>query len=311
VSEAAGAVAVVFPGMGSSTFAEVGRFMVLDRYARQRIAVADEVLGQSLLAGFRAAEGVYDVFAQVAFLVNSLALADRAEREYGLRPDFCVGASFGQRAAAAYVGSLDFADAIRLTVGLARCEEEYFAAEPDDLVTHCFIRVPDQPFRTLVDQFSGRGEWIEISGHLDEGSYLVSLRADVLEELIAEVRELGGYSMQTMRPPVHARRFTPLRAKAEAEVFSRYGLAEPSMPVIADQDGRLVDSAADLRTMLADTFDRPIDWPAVVRGLIAQGVGTIHVTGPDLLFHRLDVTTANFHVIPVTPKTAAKPVPVA
>lgn len=305
------ATAVVFPGMGSSTFAEVGRFMVLDRYARRRIEAADEVLGESLLAGFRAAEGVYDAFAQVAFLVNSLALADRAGDEHGLRPDFCVGASFGQRAAAAYVGSLDFADAIRLTVELARCEDEYFAAEPDDLVTHCFVRVPDAPFRQLVDAFSARGDWIELSGHLDEGSYLVSLRSDVLDELIAEVRVLGGYSMQTMRPPVHARRFTPLRAKAEAEVLSRFPLDEPSIPVIADQDGRLVRTAAELRTMLADTFDRPIDWPAVVRGLLAQGVGTIHVTGPDLLFHRLDVTTANFHVIPVTPKTAAKPVPVA
>ncbi|MEC3981060.1 ACP S-malonyltransferase [Amycolatopsis sp. H20-H5] len=308
MSEAAGPVAVVFPGMGPSTFAEVGRFMVLDRYARRRIAVADEVLGASLLAGFRAAEGVYHAFTQVAFLVNSLALADRAEDEHGLRPDFCVGASLGQRAAAAYVGSVDFPAAIRLTFELARCEEEYFAAEPDDLVTHCFVRVPDVPFRELVDAFCARGEWIELSGHLDEGSYLVSLRSDVLDELIAEVRALGGYSMQTMRPPVHARRFAPLRAKAEAEVLSQFPLAEPSIPVISDQDGRVVGSAAELRTILADTFDRPIDWPAVVGGLNTQGVGTVYVTGPDLLFHRLDVTTANFHVVPVTPKSAAKPV---
>jgi [acyl-carrier-protein] S-malonyltransferase len=294
--------------MGSSTFDEVGRFMVLDRYARGRIEVADEVLGESLLARFRAADGVYDAFAQVAFLVNSLALADRAEQELGLRPDFCAGASFGQRAAAVYVGSLDFAAAIRLTVELARCEDEYFAAEPDDLVTHCFVRVPDAPFHELADALTARGEWIELSGHLDEGAYLVSVRADVLDELVTGVRALGGYSMQTMRPPVHARRFAPLRARAETEVLSRFPLADPSIPVIADQDGRLVGTAAELRTMLADTFDRPIDWPAVVRGLTAQGVGTIHVTGPDLLFHRLDVTTAAFHVVAVTPKSAAKPV---
>jgi [acyl-carrier-protein] S-malonyltransferase len=293
--------------MGSSTFGEVGRFMVLDRYARRRVEVADEVLGESLLARFRAAEGVYDAFAQVAFLVNSLALADRAEQEQGLRPDFCAGVSFGQRAAAVYVGSLDFAAGIRLTVELARCEAGYFAEQPDDLVTHCFVRVPDAPFRELVGALSARGEWAELSGHLDEGAYLVSVRADVLGELVAGVRALGGYSMQTMRPPVHARRFAPLRARAETEVLSRFPLAEPSIPVIADQDGRRIGSAAGLRTLLADTFDRPIDWPAVVRGLSAHDVGTVCVTGPDLLFHRLDVTTANFRVVPVTPKSAAKP----
>jgi [acyl-carrier-protein] S-malonyltransferase len=309
VSEPRGAVAVAFPGMGSSTFAEVGRFMVLDRYARRRTALADEVLGRSLLEGFRAAEGVYDVNAQVAFLVNSLALADRAEQELGLRPDFCVGASVGQRAAAAYVGALDFADAVRLTVDLVRCEDEYFAGEPDDLVTHCFVRVPGPEFLALVEERAARGDWIEISGHLDEGAYLVSLRAALLDELIAAVRALGGYSMQTMRPPVHAQRFAPLRVQA-AEVFARYPLAEPSLPVIADQDGRRIGSAAELQTMLLDTFDQPIHWPAVVGALKDEGVSTLYVTGPDLLFHRLDVTAGNFDVIPVTPKTAAKPVPV-
>jgi [acyl-carrier-protein] S-malonyltransferase len=48
----------------------------------------------------------------------------------------------------------------------------------------------------------------------------------------------------------------------------------------------------------------------VVGALKDEGVSTLYVTGPDLLFHRLDVTAGNFKVIPVTPKTASKPVPV-
>lgn len=298
--------ALVFPGMGASGFGDVSRFLVLDKYARARTAEADEVLGESLLAGLRAEGDDYGDFSQIAFIVCSLALADRAERELGLTPDFCTGPSLGQRPLAVHSGALGFADAVRMTVELARCEREYFASEPEELVTHCFVHVPEEPFHALLAELTARGEWVEVSGTLDRGGYLVSLRSGVLDEVIASVRAAGGYSMRTMRPPVHARRFAPLRRKAEAEVVSRYEFADPRTPVIADQDGRLVESAAQMREMMLDTFDRPIDWPAVMGALAERGVTTVYVTGPDLLFHRLNCTTQNFRVVPVTPKTAWK-----
>jgi [acyl-carrier-protein] S-malonyltransferase len=307
---AADASAVVFPGMGASSFRDIGRFMVLDRYVRARLGAADDVLGESLLAGFRAEDGDYGPLAQVAFLVNSLALADRAEQELGLCPDLCAGPSFGHRAAAVFARALDFADAIRLTVELAGCEQDYFAAEPDDLVTQCYVRVPDEPLRGLVDRLVARGEWVEISGHLDRGCYLVSMPAGLLDEVTRTVRELGGYSMQTMRPPVHARRFAPLRRRAAAEVLPRYTFDDPALPIVADQDGRLVRTAEDVRTLVLDNLDRPIVWPEAVRTLADHGVRSVHVTGPDLLFHRLDCTADTFDVVPVTPKTAARPQPV-
>jgi [acyl-carrier-protein] S-malonyltransferase len=301
-----GATAIVFPGMGPSTFDDLGRFLVLDRYARVRVAQADEVLGESLLAGFRAERDGLGVLSQVAFLVCSLALADRAEAELDLRPDLAAGPCFGQRALTAYAGALDLAAAIRLTVALARCEEEYFAAEREELVTQCFVRVPDEPFAEAIAAYVDSGEWVEVSGRLDRGAYLVSLRAGLLDEMIETVRRLDGYTMQTLRPAVHARRFGPLRRRAEA-VLAEYPLGDPALPLVADQDGRLVRTAGELRTMLLDTFDRALDWPATVAALHGHGVRTVYVTGPDLMFHRLDCTTSSFRVVPVTHKTVSKP----
>ena len=298
--------AVLFPGMASSTFGEVGRFMVLDRYVRPRLRAAEDALGESLLAGFKAEAAHYGPFSQVAFLVNSLALADRAEAELGLCPDVCVGPSFGQRAAAVFAGALDFGDAVRLTASLAACEEEYFAGEPDELVTQCFVRVPDEPLQALLADLDKRGEWNEISVELGHGTVMLSLCEAVLDEVVAAVRAMGGYAMQTMRPPVHARRFTPLREKASA-VLAGYALADPRLPIVADQDGRVVRTADDLRTMLLDTFDRPVDWPAATATLSAMDVGTVYVTGPDQLFQKLRATKSLGRVIPVTPKTAARP----
>ncbi|RKT54481.1 ACP S-malonyltransferase [Saccharothrix australiensis] len=298
--------AMVFPGMAPSGFATLGKFLVLDRFARERVAEASEVLGYPLLARLRAdGEDGYSADAQVAFVVSCLALADRAEQVRGVRADVVACPSFGQKAAAVYTGALSFADAVRFTVDLARCEEEYFAGS--DLVTHCVVRVPEEAFHDVLRGMAERGEWYDVSGHLDRGFHLVSLSERHLDAFIADIRAAGGYSMHTMRPPVHAAAFTPLRHKAEAEVFTRYTIGAPRIPVVADQDGALVETADAMRTMLLDTFDRAIRWPDVVAGLRRLDVGTVVFAGQDNLFHRLDVTAEAFRVVALNPKNALLP----
>ncbi|WP_033289414.1 acyltransferase domain-containing protein [Amycolatopsis jejuensis] len=306
-----GATAALFPGMAAAEFGDLGRFLVLDRYVRRWLRAADDALGAPLLPAFRAesaesAESAdYGPFSQVAFLVSSLALAERAESEYGMRPDVCVGPSLGQRAAAVYSGAVGFAEAVRLTVGWARCEEEYFAAEPDDFVTQCFVRVPPDALLEVLADLDKRGEWAEVSAELGNGTVMVSMCEAVLGDVVSAVRRSGGYVMQAMRPAVHARRFTALREKAAA-VLDGYPVADPEVPIVADQDGRVVRTADGVRTLLLDGFDRPVDWPAAVTGLAGLGVGTVYVTGPDHLFHRLDATRSLGEIVAVTPETVSR-----
>lgn len=302
-----GKTALVFPGMGPSSFEAVGKFLVLDPFARRRIAEADKALGYSLLDRFYAAGSDYSEPTQVAFLVNSMALADRVAAEDGLRPDFCTGPSFGQKAATAYVGAADFGDVVRLTAELARCEEEYFATEYSDVVTQSCVRVPEEKLTELLDGWTARGEFCELSGRVDHDFFLVSLRESLLEEFKRAIRDLSGYSLYTMRPPVHAKAFAGLREKAAEEVLSRFDIGAPAIPVVADSDGALVTTAEAMRTMLLDTFDRAIDWPAVVSALRAQDVTRIHVSGPDNLFRRVDLTVRSFEeVTGADPKSALK-----
>ncbi|GAA1932983.1 hypothetical protein GCM10009753_78200 [Streptantibioticus ferralitis] len=291
--------AIVFPGMGPSSFSEVGKFLMLDPFARRRLAEADEALGTSVFDNFREATEDYSEFSQVAFLVNSMAMADRAEETHGISPDFCVGPSFGQKAAAAYVGSLPFAEVVRLTAELARCEEEFFRREYTDVVTHSFVRTPEERLKEILAEFDERDEWYDFSGYLDHGFYMLSLREKELEGLKQKISKAGGYSMYSMRPPVHAPAFAALRREAEEQVFSSYELADPKLPVVTDQDGTVINSAAGMRTMMLDTFDRPINWLNVVATLKEAGVAKVCVTGPDNLFHRLDCTKDNFEVLAV------------
>ncbi|MFI1968800.1 ACP S-malonyltransferase [Streptomyces cinnamoneus] len=296
--------AIVFPGMGPSRFADAGRFMLLNPYARKRLAVADEVLGYRVAERFRESGADYSEFAQVAFLVNCLALADWAADAQGEEPSVCVGPSFGQKAATAYAGSLSYEDTLLMTAAMARCEEEYFREHHQDVVTHSFTRLPADRLAEALSELDERGEWYEFSGYLDDGFHLLSLREGRLDWFKKRISELGGYSMYSMRPPVHAKSFAGLRELVEREVLSRFTVAAPRIPLVADQDGTVLDSAEGVRTMLLDTFDRPIDWPAIVTSLDGLGVKKLLFSGADNLFRRLDRTKRAFEVVALSPKTA-------
>lgn len=290
--------ALVFPGMAPSKFSELTKFLVLNPRARRRVAEADEVAGYSILDAYADGEDAYAPAAQLAFLVSCVALADGIP----VRPDAVTGVSFGQKAAAVYSGALDFADAVRLTAVQAACEAEYFAAQHQDVVTHTVMRVPEDGWRTVLGELS----WHEISGVVDDGFHMVSLREGELEEFTRRISAVGGYSLYTMRPPVHAPAFSALREQAAAAAFGDCPLQPPRLPLLSDQDGSVVTTADEVRSMLLGTFDRPIDWPSVTASLRRLDVGELHFCGTDNLFSRVPRTKA-FRVVPHNPKLALRP----
>ncbi len=308
-AESSTGTAFVFPGMGPSSFADVGRFMVINPFARRLVAVADERLGYSLVDRFRETEGDYSEFAQVAFLVNCVALAQWARHALGLEPEVCTGPSFGEKAVAAYTGALSLSDAVWMTASLARCMEDYFSREHRDVVTHSFVRAPADRLGELLAEMDGRGEWYDISCYVDDDFFMLSLRERSLEWLERSLRGIGALSLYTMRPPMHSSAFGALRRQVEDEVFSRLDFADPALPVIADQDGALVTTGEGVRTMLLDGFVRPLRWPDVVASMKRMGVNRIGVCGQDSLFGRVACTRKNFEVVAVNPRLALRPRP--
>ncbi|WP_251091792.1 ACP S-malonyltransferase [Streptomyces sp. Caat 7-52] len=299
--------ALVFPGMGPVPFAEVGRFMVASPYARDLVAVADEVLGYSLVDAFRTSPGDYSQAAQVAFFVNCLACAHWARDHLGVAPGIVAAPSFGEKAAIAYTGALELPDAIRLTAEIARCLEEYFAEEHRDIVTLSFVRAPRDGLDAILAELDEAGEWHEISCHIDDGFHMVSLSEHRVAWMEQRLRAIGSLPLYTMRPPMHASAFRPLRDKAAREVVSRYSFADPALPVVADQDGRLLHTGEELRTMLLDGFDHPMDWPRVTTALKDAGVRRLCVAGPDGLFGRVPCSVRNFDVVAAQPRLAMTP----
>jgi [acyl-carrier-protein] S-malonyltransferase len=300
--------AILFPGMGPSSFTDVAKFMLVNPFARKLVAIADEVLGYSLVDRYQRAEGEYSEYAQIAFMVNCVALGQWAQGRMETAPGYVVGPSFGGRAAAVHAGVLSFPDAVRMTARLASCMDEYFAREHPGLVTHSFVRVSEEKVTEVLQELESQGEWYDISCYIDHDFFMVTLSENALEWLTQRLRSLGGLSLYTMKPPMHSHLFRPLRDQVEREIFGELAFTDPVVPVVADQDGTVVTTGAGVRGMLLDGFVRPVRWPAVVDSLMALGVGSIHVAGQDGMFSRVPCTTRNFEVVPITPRAVMQPV---
>ena len=302
--------ALIFPGMGPIRFDDIARFLLIERHARALSAVADKVLGYSVFDRCRDdGDDDYTEHRQVAFLITCLAMAYWAESALGVKADYCTGPSFGAKAAAVYCGALDIGDAVRITVEQARCERDYFAEHDSDVVTYSFVRASPQLLEELTGQLREWDEPHEVSCYVDDDFYMLTLRETQVDWLVRQLRSRGAMPLYSMRPPMHAAAFAPLRDRVERDVLSRFEFGAPLIPVVADQDGAVLETGEQLRQSLLDGIVRAVRWPQVVSSLRSLGVGRVYVAGPDAIFGRVRRTKAAFETVELHPPTAMRPRP--
>ncbi|MEU9191195.1 ACP S-malonyltransferase [Streptomyces sp. NPDC048484] len=285
----------------------MAKFLLLNPFARRLVAIADETLGYSLIDRYRTAEADYSEFERIAFLVTCLALAQWSEDAWGTRAEVCAGPSFGGTPAAVYSGALGLPDALRMTAEWGRRIEEYFSREHRDVVTQSCARLPEDLLAEVLAELAQQGEWYDVACYVDRDFHMVSLREGKLDWLQKRLRSAGGLPLYTMRPPMHSDAFRPLRDRVEREVFDGVRFDDPTIPVVSDHDGTVLTSGDEVRTMLLDGMVRPVRWLAVVETLKRNGVGKLHISGPDNLWGRVRCMTQNFDIVPIKPRTALQP----
>jgi [acyl-carrier-protein] S-malonyltransferase len=300
-------LALVFPGMTPSGYGDLAKFMMVSPRARRLREIADGVLDYPLMDEYRKAGEGYSEFSQVAFLISCFALAEWAQEELGIEPDLCAGASFGEKVAMAFAGSLTFSDTVRLTVQLARCEEEYFRLEYQDVVTQSVGRIAAPSLREILADLAARDEWCDISCFIDDDFFMVSMREQSLKFFNGAVRAAGGIPLRVMRPPMHSAAFGALRQRVADKVLPDFRFADPRLPIVSDQDGSVVDTADGVRSLLLNSIVRPVNWPDTLRSMRERGIAKIYIAGPDALFGRVRCATGNFDVVTVNQRMALRP----
>jgi [acyl-carrier-protein] S-malonyltransferase len=293
--------------MSPAGYADLAKFMMVSPRARRLREVADSVLDYSLMDEYRKASEAYSEASQVAFLISCFALAEWAQQELGIEPCLCSGASFGEKAAIAYTGSLTFSDTVRLTVRMSRCEEAYFRLEHQDVVTQSVARIPGESLREILADMTGRGEWSDISCFIDDDLFMVSMRERSLEKFTGAVRAVGGIPLGVMRPPMHSSAFSPLRQRMADEVLADFRFADPRLPIVSDQDGSVVDTADKAKSLLLSGITQPVNWPDALRSMRERGISKLYIAGPDALFGRVRSAAGSFDVVTVNQRMALRP----
>jgi [acyl-carrier-protein] S-malonyltransferase len=279
--------AFVFPGQGSQA---VGMGRALAERSPAAAAVfreADSVLGQAISR--LAWEGPADELdrtenAQPALLATSIAyLAALRERWAHMGLDvspaaFAAGHSMGQYSALVAADVISLADGLRLVRERGRLMQE--SASGRDGAMAAIIGLDDARVPELVAAASAHGTF-GVANRNAPGQIVVSGDRAAIEASAEIAKELGARKAIVL--PVSVAAHSPLMAEAAAgmrDILAPVAFADPTMPLLANADARLLTDGEASRTELVDHLTAGVDWIAAIDRMTADGVATFIEVGP-------------------------------
>ena len=279
------AFAYVFPGQGSQT---VGMGRLLSSHSPAAAAVfaeADAALDQpiSRLAWEGPAQTLdLTVNAQPALLASSIAILRALEAAWAdasvepQAPAFYAGHSMGQYSAMVAAGVLSLADGLRLVRERGRLMQ----ASARDGAMAAVIGLDDARLPELVAAGEAAGVFT-IANRNSPGQVVVSGERAAVAAAAETAKGLG--AKRAIVLPVSVAAHSPLMVNA-AEGMRRAleGIMfnDPSAPLLANADARLLTTGEACRAELIEHLTRGVDWIRAVETMTADGVDTFVEVGP-------------------------------
>ncbi|QKI80915.1 ACP S-malonyltransferase [Kroppenstedtia eburnea] len=297
--------AVVFPGFSPSSYPEVQEFIESNGYAEKWYSRAEDILGYSLKEAFREATEADWEINELAFLINTLALADYAGENHSLTPEYCMGSSFGGMIGAVYTGSLSLADALWLSYQSTNREKRYMTERIFNRYQTDFIyQYPAERVMQDVRDYTEKGKYLEISSYLSRNLVAVSGEMDVIREMKKKVRQARGISLFTMDRLIHCKKLKEIKEIVGREVHSKVSFRPPRIPMISDIDGSILVEPVKIKNLLLDWFDQPVRMHLAKTTMKKCGIEKVFVVGPRSIFGSL--MSEDFSVEVISPETACQ-----
>ncbi len=279
--------AFAFPGQGSQSVGMGRAIAAGSRAAAAIFAEADAALAEPISR--LAWDGPADVLdrtenAQPALLAASIAcLAALRERWATLgidpgRPAFAAGHSMGQYSAFVAAGVISVADGLRLVRERGRLMQA--SGSGRDGAMAAIIGLDEGRLPELVAAASAHGTF-GVANRNAPGQVVVSGERAAIDAAASLAKELGARKAIVL--PVSVAAHSPLMAEAAAamrDVVDSVEFADPSIPLLANADGRAIDTADAARAELVEHLTRGVDWVTAVERMVDTGVTTFIEVGP-------------------------------
>lgn len=273
-------VAFVFPGQASQ-YPGMGKELA-ERYATARAVFdeADKALGFSISKlCFEGNEEDLKLTAntQPAILTCSVAVF-RVLAEKGLEPDFVAGHSLGEYSALVCVGSLKFADAVRLVRKRGAYMQD---AVPLGVGAMAAIMGLSHAVVADVCKRAANGEICAPANLNSPDQTVISGHAGAVKRAVELASQAG--AKRAVILPVSAPFHSALMAAIEEKFGQDLRGAEFSdlrVPLVTNVDADTITTGGEAREALIRQISMPVRWEESVRLLIDEGVNTFVEVGP-------------------------------
>jgi len=270
----------MFPGQASQ-YPGMGKELA-EKYpaARAVFDEADKALGFSISKMcFEGTEEELKLTAntQPAILTVSVA-AYRVLSEKGLEPDFVAGHSLGEYSALVAVGSLNFADAVRLVRKRGQYMQDAVPAGQGGMAAIMGISpavVQDACKRAAVGEICtpanlNSPEQTVISGH-----------ASAVKRAVEIASQLGAKRsmMLAVSAPFHSALMMPAQEKLEKDLRTTT-FADLLVPLVTNVDADTIRKGDEAREALIRQVSMTVRWQESMRLLLDEGVNTFVEVGP-------------------------------
>jgi [acyl-carrier-protein] S-malonyltransferase len=284
-------VAYVFPGQGSQVVGMGRELAEVSSVAAAVFAAADDALGEPISR--LAWDGPEDDLnrtenAQPALVATSIAyLAALRERQGAegnaqsgpaARPRFMAGHSMGQYSALVAAGVVSIEDGVRLVRERGVRMQQSGAGR--DGAMAAVIGLDEAAIPELVRQASAHGVF-GVANRNAPGQVVVSGERAAIDAAAEIAKSLGARRVIVL--PVSVAAHSPLMAEAATamrNVLRNVAFADPTVPLIANADGHLLETGEACRAELVEHLTTGVDWVRAVETMASAGVDTFIEVGP-------------------------------
>jgi [acyl-carrier-protein] S-malonyltransferase len=280
-------LAFVFPGQGSQAVG-MGRALAQGSPAAAAVfAATDRALGEAVsdLAWDGPGERLdLTENAQPAILAASIAILESLRERWAAEglvapvPAFAAGHSMGQYSALVAAGALTLDDGVRLVRERGRLMQA--SGQGRDGAMAALIGLDDARLPELVAEASRHGVFV-VANRNAPGQVVVSGERPAIEAGAELAKALG--AKRAIVLPVSVAAHSPLMTEAAEGMraaLSGITFVDPEVALLANADGRPIETAEACRAELVEHLTAGVDWIRIVERMAAAGVTTFVEVGP-------------------------------